>query len=119
MALLTRDAILAASDLKREEVQVPEWGGSVFVRELTADERDELELSCYKERKKTGRPVCNHYRATVVSLSVVDDQGNRIFAPADVPALAKKSASVIDRLVTAAGKLSAITKEDVEELQGN
>jgi hypothetical protein len=40
---LNKDQILHADDLPRREVQTPEWGGSVFVRALTGDERDSYE----------------------------------------------------------------------------
>ena len=40
---LTRDQILAVSDIQTEEVHVPEWGGTVLVRGLTGAERDEFE----------------------------------------------------------------------------
>lgn len=40
--MLTREQIVAAKKLKTEEVDVPEWGGKVLVRELTADKAMEL-----------------------------------------------------------------------------
>ena len=51
MEKLTRDAILAAEDLRTEEVPVPEWGGSVIVRTLRGDDRDAYDLACYASRK--------------------------------------------------------------------
>ena len=36
MALLTRDEILRIQGMRTEEVDVPEWGGQVLVRELPA-----------------------------------------------------------------------------------
>ena len=43
MAILTREAILGAQDLKRQTVAVKEWGGEVILTELTADRRLEFE----------------------------------------------------------------------------
>ena len=43
MARLSRDQILEADDLKTEEIEVPEWNGSVVVRELRGRERDAFE----------------------------------------------------------------------------
>ena len=37
MALLTRDEILAADDIKTEDVEVPEWGGDVRVSVMSRD----------------------------------------------------------------------------------
>lgn len=119
MIILTRDQILGTTDLKRELVDVPEWGGSVYVRELTATERDELELACWQEQQRSGRPLAKHYRARLVALSVCDVDGKPLFTPADVDALAGKSGRVIGRLTDAAGKLAGISKADREELEGN
>ena len=41
--MLTQEQIRAASDLKTEEVYVPEWGGSVLMRGMTGTERDAWE----------------------------------------------------------------------------
>ena len=43
MAILTREAILGAQDLKRQTVAVKEWGGEMILTELTADRRLEFE----------------------------------------------------------------------------
>ena len=40
---LTADQILAADDMGLKEVNVPEWGGSVYIRVMTVGERDEYE----------------------------------------------------------------------------
>ena len=53
MKALTRDEILGADDLKTESVKVPEWGGTVLVRELTGAERDEWEASVVKTNGTT------------------------------------------------------------------
>ena len=45
MTILTRDQILQANDLVTETVEVPEWGGSVFVKSLTGVERDQFEAA--------------------------------------------------------------------------
>jgi len=39
MPTLTLDQILKVNDLKRETIEVPAWGGSVEIRELTAAEK--------------------------------------------------------------------------------
>ena len=46
---LTRNEILAVDDLQTQKVDVPEWGGSVYVRGLTGSERDALEASIVKQ----------------------------------------------------------------------
>lgn len=119
MALLTKDAILSRDDLPRELVAVPEWGGEVYVRCLTAAERDDWEASVVQmEGNKTKANLAN-LRAKLVARTACDDEGARIFEDADVAALGAKSAAALDRLYTVAAKLSKITKSDEEELLGN
>src|SRR5262249_54462608 len=42
---LSKDDILKAADNEPEEVDVPEWGGTVLVRGMTGRERDAFEVS--------------------------------------------------------------------------
>ena len=41
--LLTKDAILQAQDSKLEKLEVPEWGGHVFIKSMSGTERDNFE----------------------------------------------------------------------------
>ena len=117
--LLTRDAILQADDLPTEDVEVPEWGGTVRVRGLTGAERDAFEASIVEQRgKKTHFNMVN-LRARLVALSVVDEDGKRVFSDSDVKALGHKSAVALQRVFKAAQRLSGLTAEDVEELAKN
>ena len=120
MAILTADSILQADDLPKELVEVPEWGGEVYVRCLTAAERDDWEGSVVSMGKngKTQTDLKN-LRAKLVARTVCDEKGERLFTDAQVGDLGKKSAAALDRLYTVAAKLSKITKSDEEELLGN
>jgi len=113
---LTKDQILGAADLTKEEVEVPEWNGSVFVRMLTAKERDVLE-SFWLARKESGN--FTNARAQIVSLTVCDEDGNRLFTEEDVEALSGKSAAALQKVYNVAMRLNRFTKKDVEELTKN
>jgi hypothetical protein len=121
VTFLSRDAILSAADLPKELVEVPEWGGSVYVRCLTALERDEWEGSIMQMDPKGGhaKPDLRNIRAKLVVRTVVDEEGNRLFSETDTLALGAKSAAALDRLYSVAARLSKITKEDEKELLGN
>jgi hypothetical protein len=112
---LTKAAILAAHDLETEEVAVPEWGGTVLVRAMSARDRDALEVAI----GGTGAANLDNVRARIVAASVVDEDGKRLFDPGDVVALGEKSAAAVDRVFTVAARLSAITPGDVETLAKN
>ncbi len=119
MALLTRDQILKAQDLPSEDVPVPEWGGTVRVRALTGAERDAFEQSIVEQRGRSTRMNLQNLRAKLVALTVVDEEGNRIFSDSDAKLLGKKSALALNRVFEVAQKLSGLTSEDVEELTKN
>jgi hypothetical protein len=119
MALLTRDEILQVQDLPTEQVHVPEWGGDVLVRALTGAERDMFEQSIVEQRGRNTRMNLQNIRAKLVALTVVDEQGNRIFKDEDVKWLGNKSAAALDRIFEVAQRLSGLRDEDVEELAKN
>lgn len=123
MEKLTRDAILKAEDLPSEIVPVPEWGGSVIVRTMRADERDAYELECYDSReasKKAGQgDHQEHIRARLAAWTIVDDGGNRIFTADDLHALGQKSARALDRVCDAARRLSGLGDKEMEDLAKN
>lgn len=114
---LTKDQILSADDLSTESVSVPEWGGDVLIRCLTGSERDSFEAAL-DSLKKSGRPLHN-IRARLAAMSIVDEQGNRLFSDAEIDALGKKSSSALNRVFEAATKLSRFSEESVKELEKN
>lgn len=117
---LTRDQILKADDLQRVEVPVPEWGGTVWVRTMTGQEREAYESSFIgRDGKVDLRTGMKDARARLCSLCVVDDAGRSLFTHADIEALSKKSTIAIGRVFDAIQKLNAITDEEIEELAGN
>lgn len=103
--MLSRDQILSASDLPTEEVPVPEWGGSVFVRTLTIGERLEIAPLMGQAEDLTLR---------LVVLSACDESGARLFADEDGAALATKDGKALERIALAAFRLSRLGREDVE-----
>lgn len=115
-ALLTKDQMLAADDIKSERVGVPEWGGDVMVRGLTGRQRDAWEASMSVRRGKTVVPDMRDFRARLVVLCVVDETGTLVFHDGDIDALAGKSGAALDRLYEVAARLSGIGDSDVEEL---
>lgn len=119
MALLTRDAILQAQDLPTVDVEVPEWGGTVRVRALTGAERDAFEQSIVEQRGKSTKMNLANLRAKLVALTVVDEEGKRLFSDADAKLLGQKSALALNRVFEVAQKLSGLSPEDVEELTKN
>jgi hypothetical protein len=115
-ALLSKESILAAQDVVTELVDVPEWGGAVRVRGLTGSERDAFEGEVIQRNGRDVKTNTRNMRARLVVLSVVDEQGKRLFGFPDIEALGTKSARALDRIFSVAMRLSGLRDEDVEEL---
>lgn len=115
MQLLTREAILGANDLTAEVVEVPEWGGAVRVRVLTAAERDQFEASVLSDGV-SGPARVGNIRARLAALTLCDEAGAPLFTPDDLEALGAKSAAAMDRIFDVASRLNAFSKKDVDEL---
>jgi hypothetical protein len=113
---LTRDAILAADDLKTTAVDVPEWGGEVTVSEMSGEARERYEGMLFD---KSGKMTEGCLRARLVAASVVDDAGALLFSPSDVDALARKSAQALHRVYDAALRINGMHKEAVKESAKN
>ena len=117
--LLTKDAILAASDMEYEIVDVPEWGGQVRVRSLTGTERDAFESSMLEGSGKNQKISTKDIRAKLCARTIVDMEDKRLFNDGEIAKLGAKSAAALDRVYTVASRLSKVSNEDVEELAKN
>ena len=114
---LNRDAILATRGaLKFQDVEVPEWGGTVRIREMTGAERDAWEQSLVGAK---GKVNIENVRARLVSRTAVDENGVRIFSDQDAEDLGQTSAAGLERLAKVAQKLNMLSESDLEEAKGN
>ena len=119
MSLLSKTAILAANDLKSEDVEVPEWGGAVRVRSFTGRERDAFEASMVRGEGRDRKVDLTNMRARLVGLTVIDETGQRLFTDEEVDLLGAKSGAALDRVFAVAQKLNGLSGADVEELSKN
>lgn len=119
--MLTPDQILAADDLKRERVDVPEWGAGafVYVRTMTGTERDEFEVMEIEARKRAGTSTAAGIRGRLAAFTICDENGARLFEGGHAEALGRKSAAAMSRIFDAAARLNRITASDVQELEKN
>ena len=115
VTLLGRDAILGAKDAYREIVPVDEWGGSVCIRAMSGAERDEFRAAI--EGMETS--LVGKFEAPLLALTLVDEEGKRLFSIDDVEALRAKSATVLDRLARIALRVNGMSEEAQEEAAKN
>ena len=123
--LLTREALLVKQDLKKVKVELPM--GYVYVREMTAAEKNDFEMMLLKTTR-TGNPKnpvayessLENYRTKLLVCTVCDEEGKLLFTKKDVSLLSQNmSASTMEKIADEASKLNAITKEDREEMLKN
>jgi len=111
-----RAAILGTNDLPREPVQVP-WdlgGQKLFIRGLTASEKDAWVARTMPNGEFAWT---NNLTAELVCATLVDENGERIFADDDAVALGKKGAATLALLFAVAMRLSGMSAETPEELE--
>ncbi len=115
MNILTKEAILAADDLPREVVHVPEWGGDVYVRTMSGTDRDAFETSLIARSDiHAGTSRMDNVRARLVALTLCDTDGVRLIDDADIVALGRKSARALDRVFAVAQRLNGIGVEQAD-----
>jgi hypothetical protein len=113
--LLTREQILEVQDLKSERVFVEEWGGDVLLRGMTAKERDAYESKMFRIVNDEVEVDKDNMRAKLLAETIVDEEGKRIFEPADIEILGSKNSAVISRLFKVAQRLCGMDKDAVEK----
>ena len=119
---LSREETLSADDLETRDLYIPEWGGWLQIRTLTAAAKDELEIGMVlaTTNGKTGETrQLDNIRARFVAAAVVDGEGRKLYSDSDVEALGKKSAPALSRIFTAVQDMNGISEQDVEEMEKN
>jgi hypothetical protein len=113
--LLNKSAILSADDLKHEDVDVPSWGGTVRVRELTGQERDEFRAAIASDE---GVPL-GKFSAALLAACCIGEDGARLFSMDDIAVLAAKNASALDAPAAAAMRLNGLGGNSIEDAVKN
>lgn len=116
MTYLSRDEILAADDLRAEDVKVPEWGGVVRVRELTGTELDAYQASMMSLRDGETIPEMGNMRAKLVTRTIVGDDGEPMFTELDIGRLGQKSGVALQRVYEVAARLSGLSAASEDEV---
>ena len=109
--MLTKTAILDADDLPREEVEIPEWGGSVFVRTMTAAEKVAFSI------ENEDNP--GDFLSRLAAIATCDAEGNLLFTADDVAALGAKNGVAVERIADIAQRLNGMGAKAQEELEKN
>lgn len=124
MTLLNFDDIVASQDKEYQDVDVPEWGGTVRIATMSGEDRDRWELSMMQADDSSERGFKLNFdaysRVRLVAMCLVDNNFSRIFTTTEeMDALAKKSGKVMDLLYDVAQRVNGITDSDIDDLEKN
>lgn len=126
--LLSVNDIASVMDLAQERVEVPEWGGDLILRALSARDREWFESQMLTEETVAGpdgRPKTVQKmnfidgRAKMLSRAIVDEEGHAIFDESQVKILGDKSNAVVNRLFSRVQELSGMQPRAVEDAEKN
>jgi hypothetical protein len=111
--MLERSHFLNFKMVPRVEVKIAELGDSVYVRCLSAGERDDFENGNAELKGK-------NFRARLVVSCACDAQGVDLFRVEDVDAVSKLAGSVVEPIVGAAVKINKMSPEaDGEQVKNS
>lgn len=122
MSVLDKAVFLAAAakPLPVTPVDVPELGGTVYVKEMSGIERDAWERAQVSVRGKgrniTFDPNLDNIRARLLVRCLCNEQGERLFTDADAGEVGKLPASIVVALYDAAQVICGLSQKDLEEL---
>lgn len=122
VVFLSRDAILDAEDLEVRDVHVPEWGGTVRVQALTGAQRARINATSVVSKGQSVElkvEALTDLQLRMVGASLVDRNGDRLFADHDIVALGRKNAGVIERLYNIVTDMSGLNPNKAEATRGN
>jgi len=118
--MLNREDILKLADeIKVEKVDIGN-NKSMYLKEMTGTERDNYEQSLMKfNNNNKVTMTMENARAKLLVIVISDEEGKRLFKDADVAAVGKLPARIIDISFNKAQRMNGITKDDIEELVKN
>lgn len=119
--ILGKEDILKAKDLVLERVEMPEWGGAVYVRSISAKERGQVEAAAARFKESRGRDdsFVKTFTVRLAAMAICDENGERLFSDGEISQLAQKNAAAIGRISEIAQRLSGLDKADIEALEKN
>ena len=110
---LNRADILAVNDCKTKDVPVDLWGGSVRIKVMNGLERDQF------EKYLGGEHGASSFVTKLLSLTLVDEEGEHMFTHEDMEGLAKKNGVVLQKLSKEILDFNSLTAESLAVAEKN
>lgn len=116
MGLLTPDDILY-SVLKKQVLNIPEWGGDIYIREPSGLERSEFELLTKSINESDD--LFKTIRGRCAVKCIVDEDGKRFFSDEQIDIVNSLSANALDRVLDAYREIALMVDDDIEKAAKN
>jgi hypothetical protein len=113
MNCLSKDDILSSKDIQIEIVDVPEWGGQLYVRVLSGWQR-----SKFLKLIAGGKDMPVDWIERLVIACACDADGKALFDEKDLKELQDKNSMAIQRVFDAASKLNGFSDDGRETIAG-
>lgn len=112
--MLTKESILELCKLNTQEMDIPEFGGVIRIRELTLEDVSRI----YRETQECDEGERGYQDILrTVAAGMIDENDNPVFTVEQISGLSKRYSEVVVRIYRAIGELSNVNK--VEELEKN
>jgi hypothetical protein len=105
-----RKRLFGAKDIRIKSIEVPEWGGTYYVRVINGKARESFEEALAAEQRM------KNFRMKFLILTLCDEDGATILTDADIDFLGERSSVVINRVFDAAWAINGFTKEAVDAM---
>src|ERR1044072_1746226 len=119
MAEVTRDNIRAYKGKAPEPVEIPEWGGTVYVRVMTGAERAAFAAETYQHNGRSMKLNRKNFRARLLVRTLCNSAGVPLYSAAEAAELGEQPSDILDRLSVVASRINGMTAKDVEDLVKN
>jgi hypothetical protein len=110
--VLTATEILDAPDIQVVDIDVPEWGGIVKLRPMSAEES-----IAYNEAVKAGDR--RHGAVILAATCLVDENGKQLFTEDQARGLVKKSLAALLRIQKVALRVNGFAEDEVKETKND
>lgn len=111
--LLSKQQIQDVDDLPSKIVNMPEWGGDVKIRTMSAKNRIDFEKINIANKSELETMI------HLIMFSCIDDEGNLLFDDSDFEFLSGKSAKSILKLFQECIEMSTLSQKGLEDKAKN
>jgi hypothetical protein len=111
------ETIANASDIKYEEVDVPEWGGTARIRQMTVDAMTQFYEENFDLESGDATLKDRRFLTRLLARTLVDEDNKPLFdnEEAGVALLSNRSFATVNRLANVAVEMNRLSDADVEE----